>query len=300
MMNLTILDGGMGRELQRIGAPFSQPLWSAQALIESPRHVKQAHKSFVDAGAEIITVNSYACVPFHLGEELYAERGPELAETAARLAREVVTESQKDVLVAGALPPVFGSYRPDLFQEERASEVSKTLLNAQDPYVDVWLAETVASLAEARVICEVLTNTDKPFYIAYTLLDEVDKEARLRSGELVADAVAELLTTGASGIFFNCSIPEVFNDAIKAATEVLEQTGKTLDIGVYANSFTPIKAGHQANDAIQEMRHFSPEEYLEFAKTWQQSGANIIGGCCGISPAHIEVLTAWRDSGVNA
>ncbi|MCW8994263.1 MAG: homocysteine S-methyltransferase family protein, partial [Psychromonas sp.] len=91
MVNLTILDGGMGRELKRIGAPFSQPLWSAQALIESPQHVKQAHQGFIDAGAQIITVNSYACVPFHLGEELYEERGCELAEKAAKIARDVAT-----------------------------------------------------------------------------------------------------------------------------------------------------------------------------------------------------------------
>ncbi|GAM61183.1 homocysteine S-methyltransferase [Vibrio ishigakensis] len=64
MTKVTILDGGMGRELKRIGAPFSQPLWSAQALIESPKHVAQAHLGFIEAGAEIITVNSYACVPF--------------------------------------------------------------------------------------------------------------------------------------------------------------------------------------------------------------------------------------------
>jgi len=62
MKNLTILDGGMGRELKRIGAPFSQPLWSAQALIEAPHYVTQAHQGFIDAGAEIIIANSYACV----------------------------------------------------------------------------------------------------------------------------------------------------------------------------------------------------------------------------------------------
>lgn len=49
MKAVTILDGGMGRELERIGAPFSQPLWSAQALIESPQLVKQAHHAFIDA-----------------------------------------------------------------------------------------------------------------------------------------------------------------------------------------------------------------------------------------------------------
>ena len=107
MARFTILDGGMGRELKRIGAPFSQPLWSAQALIESPQHVQQVHRSFVDAGAQIITVNSYACVPFHLGEQRYAEQGKALAEKAAVIAHEVAKNSPNKVLVAGSLPPVF-------------------------------------------------------------------------------------------------------------------------------------------------------------------------------------------------
>ena len=296
MAKVTILDGGMGRELKRIGAPFSQPLWSAQALIESPQHVKQAHQGFVEAGAQIITVNSYACVPFHLGEELYAERGAELAKSAAKIAREVAAESQTEVLVAGSIPPAFGSYRPDLFEATKAFEISSTLFDAQDEYVDIWLAETVASLAEAEVISDVLKKTDKTCYLAFTLQDDVKQQARLRSGELVSDAVAALLDTRSAGIFFNCSVPEVIEQAIQDVNQVLKRTGRELTVGVFANSFTPIKSGHQANDTIQQLRHFSPQEYLAFAKRWQQLGATIIGGCCGIEPAHIKALAAWGES----
>ena len=60
---MTVLDGGMGRELARIGAPFSQPLWSALAMIESPEHVRRVHESYVAAGAEVITTNAYALNP---------------------------------------------------------------------------------------------------------------------------------------------------------------------------------------------------------------------------------------------
>lgn len=296
MKTLTILDGGMGRELKRIGAPFSQPLWSAQALIESPQFVAQAHQNFIEAGAQIITVNSYACVPFHLGEERYAEQGAKLAEKAAKIAREVVTQSQQKVLVAGSIPPALGSYRPELFEAKRAYEICSTLFNAQDKHVDIWLAETIASIAEAQVIAKVLANTDKPCYFAYTLIDEVDQPVRLRSGELLTDAVAALLVTNATGILFNCSIPEVIEQAIKDVVQVLAQHNNTLAIGVYANSFTPIKSGHQANGTLQTLRHVSEDEYLDFAKRWHQLGATIIGGCCGIYPSHINALATWRDS----
>ncbi|GAL27576.1 homocysteine S-methyltransferase [Vibrio variabilis] len=296
MVRLTILDGGMGRELERIGAPFSQPLWSAQALIETPHYVKQAHQAFIDAGAEIITVNSYACVPFHLGDELYEEQGAALAGKAARLAHEVALQSERKVQVAGSLPPVFGSYRPDLFEPERAKAISIELLRAQEEYVDLWLAETVASIAEAKMYAELFSLTDKPAYICFTLQDEEDQPATLRSGESLKDAIALLADIDAQGIFFNCSIPEVIERAIEVVNQVTNQVGKSLEVGVFANSFTPIKSGHQANASIQTVRHFSPQEYLVFAKRWHALGASIIGGCCGIEPRHIDELTKWKQS----
>ena len=307
MKKLTILDGGMGRELKRIGAPFSQPLWSAQALIEAPHYVTQAHQGFIDAGAEIIIANSYACVPFHLGEVLYQQQGHELAEQAAIIAKDVVKSSKRDVLVAGSLPPAFGSYRPDLFERKRAFEILSTLFNAQDQHVDLWFAETISSIEEALVMVNVLKDSTKPCHYAFTLSDEVGESARLRSGELVTTAIKAILREGnLDGIFFNCSIPEVIERAIRDTNKVLsernvnkanrENNNQQINIGAFANSFVPISAAHKANEAVQGSRDLSPEEYLQFAKKWHSLGANIIGGCCGIGPAHIEALVDWKDS----
>ena len=121
---ITVLDGGMGRELMRIGAPFRQPEWSALALLEGPDWVVQAHTNFIDAGAEVITTNSYAIVPFHLGDERFAARGLELAELSGRLARQGADAAPSPVQVAGSLPPLFGSYRPDLFDAPPADPVA--------------------------------------------------------------------------------------------------------------------------------------------------------------------------------
>ncbi|MDN3715342.1 homocysteine S-methyltransferase family protein [Vibrio breoganii] len=296
MTDVIILDGGMGRELKRIGAPFTQPQWSAQALIESPKHVEQAHRGFIEAGAEIITVNSYACVPFHLGEALYQQRGAELARTAAQLAREAVNKSNQNVAIAGSIPPALGSYRPDLFEPVQVKEITQTLFEAQEAYVDLWLAETVASIAEFEAISQVLSQTDKPCHYAFTLQDDLSDIPKLRSGETVKEAILKLCKLGADGIFFNCSIPEVMEQAIAEAKAIIDEQGIDVAIGVFANSFTPIGATHEANDTIQSMRELSPEDYLEFAKQWHHAGATIIGGCCGIYPSHIKALAEWRDS----
>ena len=87
-MTVTILDGGMGRELERSGAPFRQPEWSALALIESPKHVELAHAAFARSGADVITTNSYAVVPFHIGDVRFAKDGPRLVRLAGEIARD--------------------------------------------------------------------------------------------------------------------------------------------------------------------------------------------------------------------
>ncbi|OIN27827.1 homocysteine S-methyltransferase family protein [Vibrio barjaei] len=296
MNPLIILDGGMGRELKRMGAPFSQPYWSAQALIEAPHFVEKAHQQFIDAGADIITTNSYACVPFHLGDLLYQERGTELASLAAKLAKNAVSHSNRAVTIAGSLPPAFGSYRPDLFMAEQGAQVWQDLMQAQDAYVDIWLVETLSSIEEAQVVSQVLAESTKPKYYAYTLLDDVSQLGKLRSGETVVDAVQSLLKHNPDGILFNCSIPEVIEAALAATAKVLESHHSSICLGAFANSFTPIQSGHKANDAVQELRDVCPQEYLQFAKKWQQHGANVIGGCCGIGPEHIEVLAKWKAS----
>ena len=297
MSMFTLLDGGMGRELKRIGAPFSQPLWSAQALIESPNHVRLAHQSFIDAGAEIITVNSYACVPFHLGEALYRSDGAKLARLAAQIAAEAAQQAPHAVQVAGSIPPAMGSYRPDLFQAQPAQEITQTLYEAQDPYVDIWIAETIASLEELSMIQQVLRQSSKPCYYSFTLQDDSDV-ALLRSGESVSDAAQQVAAAGGAGMLFNCSVPEVMADAISQAKSALNgnENGneKAIEIGVYANSFAPIKADHAANQTVQVMREFSAQDYVEFAKQWYGLGATVIGGCCGITPAHIHALQDWR------
>ncbi|MGY3572307.1 homocysteine S-methyltransferase family protein [Vibrio paucivorans] len=296
MKAVTILDGGMGRELKRMGAPFSQPLWSAQALIESPHFVTQAHQHFVDAGAQIIIANSYACVPFHLGDDLYQSDGKKLAAQAAQIARNVADNSDHKVVVAGAIPPAFGSYRPDLFQPQRGVEIFTDLFAAQDPFVDIWLAETISSLEELHAIHSVLQASSKDCYYAFSLEDTVSPQALLRSGEAVTSAIEGLCNTNAAGVMFNCSVPEVMAQAIKDSKAVMKQKGMALEIGVYANNFTPIGAEHEANDTMQSMRELSCEEFVDYASQWHQLGATVIGGCCGIGPEYIQALKDWKES----
>lgn len=289
--SLRLLDGGMGRELARIGAPFRQPEWSALALIEAPQYVLQAHQAFIRAGARIITSNSYAVVPFHIGEQRFAEHGLALAERAGRLARQAATQSGEVVSVAGSLPPALGSYRPDLFDHRQSVAIHRQLIAGLRAYVDVWLAETQSSIAEVEAVAEALSEDSKPLWLSFTLSDDLGEPPRLRSGEPVAEAVRVAAGLGAAAVLFNCSQPEVMGAALAEAGKVVKALGLDIELGVYANAFPAVAEDAKANSTLLEIRaDLGPEPYLQWSRTWVAAGASIVGGCCGIGPEHIEQL----------
>lgn len=291
--NIKILDGGMGRELARMGAPFRQPEWSALALMEAPQFVRAAHDAFIAAGSQVITTNSYAVVPFHVGDDVFAEQGAALIALSGKLAREAADAAPAKVLVAGSLPPVLGSYRPDLFEPVAAKILLQVLVDSLTGNVDVWLAETQSSVAEVEAVRDVLGDDPRPLWLSFTLQDNLDPQgnALLRSGESIAEAVNAALRISAGAVLFNCSRPEVMATAVKTARAALTSQGSALDIGVYANAFEPSDNTRGANEGLSKMRQDTdPAGYLDFAKDWVAQGATMVGGCCGIGPEHIAAL----------
>ncbi len=236
--NILLLDGGMGRLLKEIGAPFRQPEWSALALMENPDDVKKAHYMFIDAGCDVITTNAYALVPFHIGEERFAKEGRALLSRAARLARETANEAERDIKVAGCIPPVFGSYRPDYFDDKKALELLYPIIEEQEEYVDVWLSETISSTVEARIIGQALKNSKKELWLSYTIKDREEENIppQLRSGESIEQAVNAAEEIHASTMLFNCSKVEEMLPALAVAKE-----STNLRLGIYANAFGRIK-----------------------------------------------------------
>lgn len=294
MTSITVLDGGMSRELMRLGAELRQPEWSALALMERPEIVRRVHEEFIVAGADVVTTNTYALVPFHIGETRFREEGRRLIALAGRLAREAAdTREGWRGRVAGSLPPIFGSYEPLLFEADRVQDYLGVLVEELDPFVDVFLGETLSLIAEAEAVERAVSATRKPFWISFTLQDEPGAEAQppaLRSGESVADAARWIANSTASALLFNCSRPEVMRQAIDVAAAILAQSGRPVEIGVYANAFAQ-EGEAAANEALHAIRDdLSANRYASFACEWAESGATLIGGCCGVGASHIHNL----------
>ncbi len=294
MSDLLILDGGMGRLLQSMGAPFRQPEWSAAALIDAPDFVSQAHRAFIDAGADVITTNSYALIPFHIGQERFDNGGRALIALAAKLARKAANDATSPVKVAGCIPPVFGSYRPDYFSAYKAAALYGPLIEEQESDCDLWLVETMSSLEEAAAVMKALQRSNKPKWMSFTLTDREGDTAippQLRAGESIEDVATFIKNHDLEGVLFNCSQPEEMQPAL----QILQDCDVTIRRGAYANAFTPISKTQQANDGLKEIRsEITPQTYQEFAAQWISAGASIIGGCCGVGPNHINALSKLK------
>ena len=287
MTEITILDGSIGQELvHRHGKPPT-PHWSTSVMLENPDLVAQLHRDYFAAGAEIATTNTYAVLPDRMEKFGGADQLEALLETAARIARDA-RDAHGSGRVAASLGPLGASYRPDLrFTDEQAVALYAPVVQVQAAYVDLYIAETVSSVEAAGNCVHAMTRlTDKPCWLALSTDD--DDGTRLRSGEPLADALAVLDHDRVEAVLINCTRPESVAEALK----ILSASGKP--IGAYANGFTRITQAFLSDaptsDTLTARKDLSPEAYADFAQTWVEAGATIIGGCCEVGPAHIAEL----------
>ncbi len=290
MSHFLLLDGGMGAELQRRSARRGG-LWSAQALIDDPDLVASVHEDYVEAGADVLITNTYSTVPSYLAKSGLENRYLELADLAGQIVRRVADRASRKVLVAGSLPPLDESYRPDLVPpDEEARAVYGNLTATLLPYVDVYLCETMSSTRESlnavSAVREVVGH-DKPVWVSCTLSETPG--GGLRSGESVAEAVAAMRGLGVDAYLFNCSTPEAITPAIKSLSALVD-----VPIGTYPNLLMIPEGWTLDNEVPTGVRELDVADYVSFAEQWHDLGATMIGGCCGIGPSYIRALHEKR------
>jgi len=287
---ITILDGGMGGEISARVNGAGHGLWSAKALIAAPEVVLDIHREYIEAGATIITTNTYSTVPTYLRKEGLADQYVSYTRLAGKLARQAVEASGKQVLIAGALPPLSESYRPDLVpSSEEASPVYKNMVEALSAYVDLYICETMSSGQEALNTASQATTWGggKPVYVAWTLNE--DPGSGLRSGETIAEAWQKISHLDIAGFMFNCTSPEAI---VAALPELKALTDKPL--GCYANRMNKVPDGWTLDNEIITGRRtdLTTDYYVDMSMKCVDAGASIIGGCCGIGPPDIRSLAS--------
>ncbi len=151
MTKVVLLDGGMGQELIHRSKLKPHPLWSAKVMMEEPEIVEDVHREYIDAGARVITLNSYSATPERLEREGQIALFEPLQKKAIEIAKKARASSTaphaKDVKIAGCLPPLFGSYQPENAPSyEECLDLYRRIAAIQAPEVDVFLCETMSSM----------------------------------------------------------------------------------------------------------------------------------------------------------
>jgi len=289
MTDIILLEGGTGQELLNRSANKAPRHWSAEYLLTEPDLVRAVHRDYIAAGARVITVNAYSASYTRmalLGEE---DRVPELQQLAwqlAHAARDDAGPAGHGVAIAGCLPPLNGTYRPDRVRqfEDNLAEYRR-LAELQAPHVDFFRCETLSTAQEGRAAAQAAAETGKPVWVSWTLDDA--GATTLRSGETITQAHAALSGIPVAAVLANCTAPE----AITAAMPELAAT--TLPTGGYANGFMPIPRTFLPGKTLSQVavrQDLDPAAYTRFAMNWITHGATIVGGCCETGPAHIAFL----------
>jgi len=284
---ITLLDGGMGQELLKRSSKDITPLWSTQVMIDEPDIVRDVHIDYIFAGARVITLNAYTMTPERLARDGQIEDFEKLqvaAINAAISAREAA--GIPEVKIAGCLPPLVASYHAEVTPKYEAMLKSYSKIVAiQAPHVDVFLCETMSSIAEAKAALVAAKESGLPVWVSLTIED--NDQGLLRSGEALSDAVAMLDEFGADAKLLNCSKPEAI---LASWSKMKSDQGLT---GAYGNGFTSVdslKPGGTVK-SMQSRTDLGPAAYAEFAMEWVTNGAGLIGGCCEVGPAHIAELS---------
>lgn len=286
---VTILDGGMGAELIRRGVAERTGLWSAKPLVEDPEAVVRAHLDYIAAGAQVIITNSYSTIPSYLCKKHLESRYVELTALSGELARRAARESGKDVRVAGCLPPLSESYRADLVPaDEEARPLYENLARALEPYVDLFLCETMSSAREARNAALAARSVGRarglPVYVSWTLSETPG--SGLRSGESIGRALDAVADLAIDAYLFNCTTRE----AIAAGMTTLAGfTDKPF--GGYPNRLHVPDAWTLDNEAeVEHHQELGTKVFVQGALDAFESGASLYGGCCGVGPEDIAAL----------
>ena len=283
---VVVIDGGTGSELQRRGVPMSEAAWSGLAVHSHPDVVRAVHEDYIAAGAEVIITNTFGTARFLLEPAGLGDEFERINRHAVQLATEARDASGKDVAIAGSisnLPPEMNAANyPDPDIELAALRELATIL--ADSGVDLIALEMMQDTRHAVRAMEAALETGLPVWLGVSCGRRTDGDG-LVSFDLpnmdFAKPLDALIPMGPSVVNIMHSDINVTHEAIAMVRERWNGS-----IGVYpeVGEFVPPNWTFDTDT--------TPERLVDHARSWIDSGALLVGGCCGTTPAHIAALAA--------
>jgi S-methylmethionine-dependent homocysteine/selenocysteine methylase/SAM-dependent methyltransferase len=288
-----ILDGGNATELAREHAgelkDADRGLWGTAALLQAPHAVLDVHQRYVEAGCDVVTTNTWAVLA---AAELEAadplRRGAmtswlDVARQGIRLARQAVTAAGRTDQCAVAF-----SINGDIDRDDRLGTLRLLSRVLEQEQPDLILMETMSLIRDGLTLpaIEIALATGLPVWLSFRrcrhgVCGVYGQHWGGPEGDLFGRAARSFEELGVSALLINCLPPEHVDGMLPWLRDFTD-----LPLGVYPNLGYFSDAGWRFDDRV------GSDEYAALALRWRAEGAQIVGGCCGTSPAHIGALRA--------
>ena len=279
-----LADGAMGTMLHSRGVSFEKCF--DELNLTNPSAVAEVHREYIEAGAQLILTNTFGANRFKLGQHGLEKKTAEINKAGVELARRIVSASYKDVLVAGDVGPLgvriapFGRVQPEQARAAFAEQI-QALCEAG---ADLIVIETISDLYEiqgavkaAKQVCSL------PLVASVTFT----RDDRTLLGDDPMKVARTLHDAGADVIGVNCS------GGPAQLLRLLKQMRHAVPNGrfwVKPNAGWPEQVGGRI------MYPADPDYFGDYALSFREAGASIVGGCCGTTPLHIAAMRKALDN----
>jgi 5-methyltetrahydrofolate--homocysteine methyltransferase len=278
---LIISDGAMGTELQARGLPVGKcpELWN----LENPEVVKQITADYIAARARLVETNTFGANRFILARHHLEDKLREINAAGVTLARQAINESGVGgkIYLFASLGPTGNFLEPlgDMTTGQLADAVTEQVAVFRDAGVDGVCVETMTDITEAEITVRAVKDAGLAC-IALMCFDKTPRGYFTMMGVDIPTSVRVLIDAGADIIGSGCG--GGCNEHLEIAREIRALTSHPL--AIHPNAGKPEMV--DGNVVYPE----SPEVFGNTARELVQIGANIIGGCCGSTPAHIRAI----------
>ncbi len=282
---ILILDGAMGTMLQRKGLQGNSESFN----LTNPETIGEIHNEYVEAGADIITANSFSANSISQSEYNLSEKAGQMAEAAARIARKAADEAPRKIWVAGSVGPTSKSlslaqnindpiFRPYSF-DGMAEAFEVQIRGLVKGGVDLLLFETCFDALNTKAALYALGHIpeakDIPVMISASMSD---KSGRTLTGQTMEAFYRSIQHCNPLSFGLNCSLGA--EEMIPLIAEVASFA--TCAVSCYPNAGLPNEMGEYDE---------TPSQMAESVRKMALAGSvNIVGGCCGTTPEHIKAV----------
>ena len=287
-----IIDGGTGTELERRGVPMNCTAWSAEAILTHPEILAEIHADFLEAGADLLIANNFACGLHNLEAAGLGDHFERVNTQSVAILRKVVEDACASCIAAGAVSTTTfsGALNYDMLPDGAAA-VDYYARQAQlqaDAGAELIILEMMRDITQTTAALQGALKTGLPVWVGFSTMQTEDGRTLLLDTDIpLPRALEEVPLADAAAVGIMHTLVEHAPPAVQLVKDAWD-----------GPAFAYPHAGHfiMPNWIFEDA--ITPVAFAQAARDLAAMGLDAVGGCCGITPAHIRALSEdFRENG---